>query len=59
MDFSLVVVPVKADSTVLLSFPIFVDNRGFLKDANEVVRMFFSDILHTKVVNNEAETDVR
>ena len=57
IDFLLIAVPVEADSTVLLAFPIFVDNIEFLKGTDKVVRMLFSDILHTKVVDNEAETD--
>ncbi len=57
MDLALDVVPVKGESDVSRSFPIYVDFLVFLQDADEVVRIFLTHLFYSKVVNNECEAD--
>ena len=56
MDFLLVVVKIEGDAAVFFARPIFVDHVILLKDADEVVGVFFAHVFDPKIVDDEAET---
>jgi hypothetical protein len=50
-------VPVKHEAKVLSAFPINVDLVVLFEYAGEMFDVFFVDVLHSKVVDNEGEAD--
>ena len=57
MDLALVVVPVKGESDVSRSFPLYVDFVVALQDADEVVRIFLTHVFYSEVVDGKYKAD--
>ena len=52
-----VIIPIKCESEVALVFPILCDIIMFFDAFYEVVRMLLTNILYSKIIHNERETD--
>ena len=57
MDLAALIIPVKVNAKVALSFPIMGDGAILLEDGQEVLRMIFANIFYSKVVNAKIEAD--
>ena len=57
MDFSFLVVPVQINPTIFLTFPVLVNNVVLLDDVDEMVCMFFANVLDPEIIYYEGEAD--
>ncbi len=57
MDLAWGVVPVKHEAKVSCAFPVNVDLVVMLEYAGKMFDIFLVDVLHSKVINNEGETE--
>ena len=57
MDLAALIIPVKVNAEVALSFPIMGNGVMLLEDGHEVLHMLFAKIFYSKVVNAKREAD--
>ena len=57
VDLAALIIPVKVNSEVVISFPIIVYGVMLPKDSHEVLRMISTDIFYSKFVNVKREAD--
>ena len=57
MYFSLCVVPIQSEGKVACSLSVRVNLLILYEYTDEVLDIFLVDVLHSKIIDNEAETD--
>ena len=57
MDFALGVIPVERESEVTFAFPVFSDVVMLFNGVDEMIGVFFADVFHSEIVDNEGERD--
>ena len=57
MELAALIIPAGVNVEVALSFPIMGDGVILIGDGHEVLRMLFTDIFYSKVVNAKRELD--
>ena len=52
-----VIIPIKGQSEVAIAFPVLCNVIVFFDAFNEMVRMLLTNVIYSKIVHDECETD--